>query len=521
MKRNRSETDRPGACGIERKVTKVRRISSGHDVGGRRSGGVVGATTVTAATPRSSSSSSTHQPPASTTSQTHADHHQQRVSLRSTAHSTSTMMATLVKEALVSGSAEQLYEYIDKKFLTTMPSSEIWCEECEFMIAASLFNLIWEKSGTYQTRMKLLFQDFLERWHENGTIEDLVTDCTNSQKSSLFSCLIHLSDILKCTNLEVDILEECLKWEGREIPPTWLSDMSGVKYGGYSDINYLLHAVSLALKRHRLNFNYSSNYTGSLIGFLIAIQYYQRGHYNESLHTLNGLSLNNQGDDLSGWIQWLSGINLIHCGKYHSALLKLQSAIDSSNLCTRALFQVSQLFHFLDQKSAELETLSLLAVADHGGESNTHNLQSCVLEHLHPHNPEVNIVALFLLAARCLQQKMYKDASKRFNELLSKVQHPPIEKRPFQTLLRSQDDIPSMPETLCINILAGLAEYKSGNFKEAIDIGKIAPIENINFFETVTKKKVFCISAICGHLVRIKSHMNINYFKEALVACIE
>jgi len=516
MKRNRSETDAPEVSGIERKVTKVRRVSSNR--GGRRSGGVVGATTVTTATPRSSSS--THQPPASTTSQTHADCRQQRTTLPKSTDSTSTMLTKYVKEALVGGSSDELYEYIEQRLLTTMPSTETWSEECESLVAASLVSLLWEKSGFNLTRIKLLFHSFLERWHELGEIEDLVTDCRDFQKSSLFCCLIHLIDILEGSNLRIDILQKCLKWTCREIPPRWLSDISGVKNGVYSDINNLLHAVSLVFKRKNLDLEFKDNYTGSMISFLTANQYYQKGFYNESLQLLNGLSIDNQGDDLSGWMQWISGIDLLHCGKYHSALLKLQSAIDSSNLCSRALFTVSKLFHLMDQKTAELETLSLLAVADHSVESRTHNLQSCILERLHPPNPDVHIVALFLLGARCLQQKMYKDASKKFNELLSELQHRTISARPKQTLLRPQDDIPPVPETNCINVLAGLAEYRNENFKEAIDIENTS-IENIKFFETETKGKVLCISAICKHLVKIISHMNMNNLKEALTACIE
>lgn len=524
MKRHRSEANPPETCEIERKVIKLRRrsdsVSSSH-VRGRHSGGggVVAATTVTAATPMSSS---THQPPASSTSQTHADHHQGRTTLRKPPHSTSTMLPKLVKEALVSGSVDQLYEYIDIKFVSTQPSSETWAEECEALVAASFVSLLWEKSGIWLTRIKLLFQDFCERWHENGNIEDLLTDCTDLQKSSLLGCLILVVDILECSNLNVKILNQCLTWPSREIPPRWLSDVCGITQGGYSDINILLYAVSSVLKGENLKFDYINSYTGSLLCLLTADHHYRKGHYNESLKALNNLTRDNQGDDLLGWIQWISGINLLHIGKHHSALLKLQTAIDSSDLCSRALFTVSQLFHSIDQKAAELETLSLLAVADHSVERHNHNLQSCLLERLHPRNPEVNEVALFLLAARCLQQKMYKDASKKFNELLNKLKNPAISKRPCQTLLRPQDDIPHMPEDLCLNILAGCAEFKNGNYKEAIlIIGNITSIEKIKFFESGTKEKVLCFSAVCGHLVRIKSYMDMNHLKEALAACIE
>lgn len=151
-------------------------------------------------------------------------------------------------------------------------------------------------------------------------------------------------------------------WSSEWLPgiatPIWLLDAIGSSV----DILATLLKVSASLLQvvPVPEVEVEQSYLGMLTRFLYAASQYQRGEYNCSLNTLQGIQSVFCERRLQAWVSFLGGLCLFKIGKPHTALVKLQDAADKSPFSVAALFNIAQVFHSLEQPRAELEVLELL-----------------------------------------------------------------------------------------------------------------------------------------------------------------
>lgn len=159
--------------------------------------------------------------------------------------------------------------------------------------------------------------------------------------------------------LQADVSEWRNDWLPGLTTPTWLLDATGSSGSILGFVTLLRVSASLLQVVALPKVELEESYLGMLTVFLHAASQYQQSKYSYSLDSLQDISSVVCGERLEAWVSFLRGLCLAKIGKPHSALVKLQDAVDKSPACITALFNIAQVFH-KSQPNAELEVLELL-----------------------------------------------------------------------------------------------------------------------------------------------------------------
>nr|XP_045593975.1 uncharacterized protein LOC123755402 isoform X2 [Procambarus clarkii] len=422
----------------------------------------------------------------------------------------------------------ELLALASAKFLIP-PSNSSWDEECELIITVLYMTLSFPKQCNLLL-IKGVLAEFYERWFEDFVeFSSMLPMLKSEQKCSGLSTLFLLHANLLPTECDTAALKDSLGWTSNwfnKTPPVWLLNASACG-DDLATLNSLLFVSAMMLKGDVNDMDFEDNYIGAAMKFLHAGQLYKNGDFEESLKCLQNIPLHKCGSDIQGWILWLMGLGLSKLEKPHTALLKLQAAVDKSEICIPAIFNIAQVFNTLDLYSAELETLSLLfASREVKSMCSAVNLQSSILALHHTPPADLHLRALFLLASRCFQLKMYTDARDKFNTLLEKLEAlPRISAACSRTLLRPEDDIPELPAYECILILAAVAHMTCNECENALRIlpmfGELTDLGDSNFYKSPNDVKISYITTAAGCLVRVEALSKIGENTDALKECIK
>lgn len=160
--------------------------------------------------------------------------------------------------------------------------------------------------------------------------------------------------------LQADVSGWGSEWLPGTATPTWLLDAVG-STGYVSDFVTLLKVSASLLQVVPVpKVELEHSYLGMLTRFLCAASQYRQCEYRCSLDTLLDINSVVCEERLQAWVSFLGGLCLAKIGKPHTALVKLQDAVDKSPASIAALFNIAQVFHSLGQLRAELEVLELL-----------------------------------------------------------------------------------------------------------------------------------------------------------------
>lgn len=160
--------------------------------------------------------------------------------------------------------------------------------------------------------------------------------------------------------LQADVSGWANDWLPAATTPKWLLDALG-STGNILDFITLLRVSASLLKGVPVfSVEVEHSYLGMLSRFLLAASQYRQNEYTCSLGTLQNISSLVCEGRLQAWVSLLGGLCLAKLGRPHTALVKLQDAVDKSPDCIAALFNIAQVFHSLGQPRAELEVLELL-----------------------------------------------------------------------------------------------------------------------------------------------------------------
>lgn len=183
-------------------------------------------------------------------------------------------------------------------------------------------------------------------------------------KCTALSTLFLLHANLFPDECDISVLKDSLTWNngwlGDKTPPSWL--LNATACTDLTAFSSLLLVSAVMLKGDHIHMGCEDSYVGSAFKFLRAVHLYKNGEFEGSINCLQSISSQKCGTDMQGWILWLTGVVLIRLEKPHTALLKLQAAVDKCEMCIPAVFNISQIFFRMDLGGAELETLSLLTV---------------------------------------------------------------------------------------------------------------------------------------------------------------
>lgn len=151
------------------------------------------------------------------------------------------------------------------------------------------------------------------------------------------------------------------EWLPATAAPIWLLDAIG-STGDILDFVTLLRVSALLLHSDPVlpEIEQRYSYQGMMTKFLYAASQYHHCEYKCSLDTFQSISSVACEQRLQAWVSFFEGLCLAKIGKPHTALVKLQDAVDKSPVIIAALFNISKVFHSLGQSRAELEVLELL-----------------------------------------------------------------------------------------------------------------------------------------------------------------
>ncbi|XP_071544837.1 uncharacterized protein [Panulirus ornatus] len=510
MKRQRGHSSGDDVAeGRESKKCVMRRAGGGH--GEQRSGVVTVIRAAAAFKPRTPSDpdASSAAAAAATTSLSH---------LRSLAP----------KVLTSSASVSELIDYASKKFLSS-PSHSCWDVECEMVVTILYMAVTFQRDFT-TLAVKGIVAEFFERWLEDAKgleFQDLVKLLKKEWMCTASSTLFLLYANLVPDDCDISVLKDSLSWSNcwlpEEIPPSWL--LNATASTDLSAFSYLLLVSAIMRKGDHLHVDCEDTYVGSTIKFLSGVNLYKKGEFEGSIKCLQTISSEKCGADVQGWILWLTGLILFKVGKPHTALLKLQAAVDKCERCIPAIFNISRIFFSMDLGSAELETLSLLIVSlEEKDPYSPVNLQSSILA-LHHHSPDdLQCRVLYLLASRCLQMKMYAEAVRNFTLLLEKLENlHQTATSCSRSIFRPEDDIPELPSFVCIQVLAAVAHM---GLDESENIAKLfsqfgqEDLGSASFYRSSCERRILCITAAVGTLLKVEALAKIGNVTEALQDCI-
>ncbi|XP_053636835.2 uncharacterized protein [Cherax quadricarinatus] len=425
-------------------------------------------------------------------------------------------------------SITRLLDLGSTKFLSS-PTCSSFDEECELVITI-LYMAMSFPGQCNLLLIKGVVADFFERWFEDGgsaEFSSLIHMLKCEWKCSAVSTLLLLRANLLPPGCDIVELRETLTWEKKwfnTTTPVWLMDAAGCTED-VSALNGLLFYSAMMLGGDTVNVDFEGGYIGSTVKFLHGSQLYKKGNFEESLNCLHCIPQSECGADLQGWIFWLTGLCLLKLGKPHTALLKLQAAVDKSQKCVSAIYNIAQVFYSLDLCSAELETLSLLMASGEEEDSPSPlNLQASILA-LHHTPVNLSLRAHYLLASRCLQLKMYKEAKDKFTLLLENLEGlcVPSSTR-LRTLLRPEDEAPEVPTYECVSLLAAVTHMTCNESKNALRVlSKFKErngLDDNNFYNSSCELKVSYITTAAACLVRTEALAKIGEVKDALKECI-
>ncbi|XP_068220191.1 uncharacterized protein [Palaemon carinicauda] len=377
----------------------------------------------------------------------------------------------------------KLLDCVTRKFLLT-PTSESWGEECEAVFTLLYVTLHYPSSITAQFAEEVA-TEFMGRWIADtgtGSLRDLDILITEKKKNASFTLLLLCTANHLPEKVEKSQIEGCLsgsdEWSSDFGVPQWLIDVLGPTEN-MSSLKRMLFASYMMLEGLPFSLQVQNGYVGVVVQYLSACKLYKESDYNGALVLLNEVDLEKSGKSLQAWVSWLIGLSLFKLGKPHTALVKLQDAVEKCDTAVPAIFNISQVFRKKDLPSAEVETLSLLC-------------------------------------------RMYEESCSSIAVVLQNLQDTPVcPSVGHRTLFCMEDDLPSLPTYENAVILQAIATFQRGNFEivlttlDQIDVHG----DYFTFYKESNEKKMECICRAVCRLMKSEALRNLDKTDDSLREC--
>ncbi|KAK8401430.1 hypothetical protein O3P69_002893 [Scylla paramamosain] len=385
----------------------------------------------------------------------------------------------LVPKVLIGHQPVTALEKVADSWLLSCPSNSTFGEECE-LVATLLYTTLTFPSGSTLLLPQDLVFTFIERWVEDGgrmefseliNLLKLEWKCGAAQVLFLL-CANLMPDDWGQPVLQADVSAWTWEWLPNVAPPPWLLDVLGSSEDLIEFIT-LLRVSALLLQGAPISQKeWKDSYLGTLTRFLCAVSQYQQGDYSRSLDTLHNISYIACERRMQAWVLHLGGLGLANLGKPHTALMKLQDAVERSPASLPALYNIAQVFQSLGEQRAELEVLDLLVKSGRGKPEGPQVSLHFSLLALH-HTPPGNLIsrAQYYLSCRLFQEKKYLEAAENLKSLLDEKApdnryHIPTPR----SLLRPKDTLPTLPTYSVLLVLAAMAHMSIASHQHALRI---------------------------------------------------
>lgn len=426
-------------------------------------------------------------------------------------------------------------EKLAESWLLSSPhNNNAFGEECELVVTL-LYTILTLPNDTSTLLPHEFVFTFLERWVEDGGRMEFA-ELTHflrpewkcgSTKVLFLLCANLMSADWGSSVLQTDVSEWGNDWLPGITTPTWLLDAIGSSGNILGFVTLLRVSASLLQVVTLPNVELEESYLGMLTRFLHAASQYQLSEYSCSLDALQDISSVVCEERLQAWVSFLGGLCLAKIGKPHTALVKLQDAVDKSSACIAALFNIAQVFHNLGQPSAELEVLELLVksgVEDKG--SPPANLHSSLLALHHTTPEDLPSRACYYLSCRLLKAKKFVEAAEHLEKLLDMgvPSRASLGLTP-RSLLRLEDTLPALPTFTTLVVLAGMAHASRACHKETIRIldnklfGK-GDIGGSTFYDGPSEDRLRVVVTAAGRVLHAEALAGLGQVTEAIKECI-
>ncbi|MPC62232.1 hypothetical protein E2C01_056315 [Portunus trituberculatus] len=240
-------------------------------------------------------------------------------------------------------------EKLADSWLLSCPSKSSFGEECELVVTL-LYAILAVPRMEDGGKMQLSeLMNFLKLEWKCGATQVLFLLCANLMPEDWGQPV-----------LQVDVSAWTQEWLPNVAPPPWLLNVLGSRED-LTEFITLLRVSALLLQGVPISqTEWEVSYLGTLTRFLCAISQYQQGDYSRSLDTLQHISYVTCERKIQAWVLHLRGLDLAKLGKPHTALMKLQDAVDRSPASLPALYNMARIFQSLGEQKAELDVLDLL-----------------------------------------------------------------------------------------------------------------------------------------------------------------
>lgn len=437
--------------------------------------------------------------------------------------------APMTREPLASLTLE-----VTKNMLRQPGYVENWREECGVMMNLFYSALCWP-SHIDRVLLRGLVADFIRKYCEEMEGDDmnaLFHAQHERRKCGTFTTMVLLhANLLPDDSLPLEKLRTLpldSKWDGLSSVPAWLVDYKDSLLPFNSFL--LLSAEVQQCGWLSRGSGAGNTYLGVLCSFLQAVGLYRKEDFTSSLRILETIPRSLCGTELEGCVLWLTGLGLAKLGKPHTAMLKFEAAVKACEACLPAVYNISRIFHQTDMVTAELECLALLAA---GREEKNEclgcpNLQAALLGLYQTRPADLQMRAQFLLAARCLQIKMHKEASSKFSVLLERLENSTVKSSitaKGSAWLQSEDQVPEVPCKETVIVQAAIAHLGDQSIHSAHEILQQIDSEDLeqekcNAYEKDGKEKLRIFTTAAGCLTKIDALVKLGKEVEALKVCV-
>ncbi|XP_063612881.1 uncharacterized protein LOC134786278 isoform X1 [Penaeus indicus] len=422
---------------------------------------------------------------------------------------------------------------VTKRMLGQAGGLEMWEEECGVMVNL-FYHALLQPLHIDRVLLRGFMADFIRKWCEEIEGEDmnaLFEARHERRKCAAFTTLALLhANLLPDDSIPLEKLRTLpldSKWDGGLTIPAGMLDIC--KDSLFPLNNFLLlSAEVLKCGWQGRRAGAGNTYIGVLGSFLQAVGLYRKEDFTGSLQVLEAIPRHLCGSELEGCVLWLTGLGLAKLGKPHTALLKLEAAVKACEACLPAVFNISCIFHQTDMVTAELECLALLAAGkEEKSESAVPNLQAALLGLYQTRPADLQMRAQYLLAARCLQMKMHKEASNKFSYLLEKLEDSAIKSSTAKgsVWLQSEDQVPEVPCKESVIVQAAIAHLGEQNIHSALEILQQIDSEDLEHekcdaYGKEGREKLRIFTTAAGCLTKIDTLVKLGKEMEALKVCV-
>ncbi|XP_063612882.1 uncharacterized protein LOC134786278 isoform X2 [Penaeus indicus] len=160
-------------------------------------------------------------------------------------------------------------------------------------------------------------------------------------------------------------------------------------------------------------------------------------------------------------------------------------------------------------------------------ESAVPNLQAALLGLYQTRPADLQMRAQYLLAARCLQMKMHKEASNKFSYLLEKLEDSAIKSSTAKgsVWLQSEDQVPEVPCKESVIVQAAIAHLGEQNIHSALEILQQIDSEDLEHekcdaYGKEGREKLRIFTTAAGCLTKIDTLVKLGKEMEALKVCV-